>query len=219
MREARFRVAGILGRGLLGALSATWRLRVESEANRLRFRRDGKAVILVFCHEQLLPLVHQMRGRGTVGLVSEHSDGEYIARVIEGMGFGTVRGSSTRGGIQGLKGLIRAARDGHDLALTPDGPRGPARSFKQGALLVAQLTGLPIIPLAAGASAAWRFNSWDGFMVPRPFADVRVAHGEPRWVDRDVGREERDLLSRELGAELNALADRLALPSPDTVER
>ena len=219
MNEARLRAAGILGRGLLGALAATWRWRVESEENRLRFRRDGRAVILVFWHEQLLPLVHEMRGRGTVGLVSEHSDGEYIARVIERMGFGTVRGSSTRGGIQGLKGLIRAARGGHDLALTPDGPRGPARSFKPGALLVAQLTGLPIVPLVAGASAAWRFGSWDGFMVPRPFAVVRVAYGEPRWVDRYAGRETRDLLSLELGAELNALADRLALPSPDAIAR
>ena len=219
MNEARFRTAGVLGRGLLGGLSATWRLRVESEENWLRFRREGRAVILVLWHEQLLPLVHQRRGTGTVALVSGHSDGEYIARVIERMGMGTVRGSSTRGGIQGLKGLIRAAREGHDLALTPDGPRGPARYFKPGALLAAQLTGLPIVPLAAGASAAWRIGSWDHFMVPRPFAVVRVAYGEPRWVDRAAGRETRELLSQELGAELDALADRLAVPLPDAVAR
>jgi len=219
MNEARFLAAGILGRGLLGGLSTTWRLRVENEENWRRFRREGRAVILVFWHEQLLPLAHQIRGRGTVALVSGHSDGEYIARVIERMGFETVRGSSTRGGIRGLKGLIRGAHEGHDLALTPDGPSGPARSFKPGALLVAQLTGLPIVPLAAGASAAWRFGSWDGFMVPRPFTVVRVGYGKPRWVDRDAGRETRDLLSQELGAELNALSDRLAVPSPDAGAR
>ena len=217
VNEARFRTAGILGRGLLGGLAATWRLRVESEENWLRFQRKGRAVILVFWHEQLLPLVPQIRGTGTVALVSRHSDGEYIARVIERMGFRTVRGSSTRGGIQGLKGLIRAAREGHDLALTPDGPRGPARAFKPGALLAAQLTGLPIVPLAAGASVAWHIGSWDRFMVPRPFAVVRVAYGEPRWVDRDADRETRELISQKLGAELNALADRVAVPSPVAV--
>ena len=199
----------------------TWRVRVEGDENWLRFRREGKAVIFVLWHEHLLPLVlvHQRRGTSTVALVSEHSDGEYIARMIERFGVGTVRGSSTRGGIQGLKGLIRAAREGHDLALTPDGPRGPARSFKPGALLAAQLTGLPIVPLAAGASAAWRVGSWDRFMVPRPVSVVRVAYGEPRWVGRDTGREARELLSQELGAELDSLGARLANPPGDAVPR
>ena len=217
MNEARFRAAGILGRGLLGGLSVTWRVRVEGEQSWLRFRREGKAVILVVWHEQLLPLAHQIRDRGTVALVSGHRDGEYIARVIERMGITTVRGSSTRGGIRGLKGLIRAARKGHDLALTPDGPRGPARSFKPGALLAAQLTGLPVVPMAASASAAWRFGSWDRFMIPRPFAVVRVAYGEPRWVDRNAGREARELLSQELGSALTALGDGLASPTPEVV--
>ena len=132
MSEARFSAAGVLGRGLLGGLFATCRFRVEGEENWLRFRREGKPVILVFWHEHILPVAHTIRGRGTVALVSKHADGEYIARVIERMGIGTVRGSSTRGGIHGLKGLIRVAREGHDLALTPDGPRGPARFFKPG---------------------------------------------------------------------------------------
>lgn len=217
MNEARFCTAGILGRGLLEGLAATWRLRVESEDNWLRFQREGKSVILVLWHEQLLPLVPQVRGTGTVALVSRHSDGEYIARVIERMGLGTVRGSSTHGGVQGLRGLIRAAREGHNLALTTDGPRGPARSFKPGALLAAQLTGLPIVPMAAGASAAWHIGSWDRFMVPCPFAVVRVAYGEPCWVSRDAGREARELISRKLGAELNALTDRLAVPASAAV--
>jgi len=217
VNEARFCTAGILGRGLLEGLAATWRLRVESEDNWLRFQREGKSVILVLWHEQLLPLVPQVRDTGTVALVSRHRDGEYIARVIERMGLGTVRGSSTHGGFQGLRGLIRAAREGHNLALTPDGPRGPARSFKPGALLVAQLTGLPIVPMAAGASAAWHIESWDRFMVPCPFAVVRVAYGEPCWVGRDAGRETRELISQKLGAELNALADRLAAPASAAV--
>lgn len=219
MSEARFSAAGVLGRGLLGGLFATCRFRVEGEENWLRFRREGKPVILVFWHEHILPVAHTIRGRGTVALVSKHADGEYIARVIERMGIGTVRGSSTRGGIQGLKGLIRVAREGHDLALTPDGPRGPARFFKPGALLVAQVTGLPIVPLVAGASSAWRAGSWDRFMVPRAFSVVRMAYGEPHWVDRDAQREDRELRASEVGAEIDALAARVDVPLPDAAAR
>ena len=165
--ELRFRAAGILGQGLVGGLFTTLRVRRSGEESYLRFRREGQPVAFVFWHGQLLPLVHVHRGEGVVVLVSEHADGEYITRVIERHGFGTARGSSTRGGTRGLKGLVRAARAGRDVALTPDGPRGPARRFKPGALAVAQLAGLPVVPVAAGASATWRFRSWDAFMVPR----------------------------------------------------
>jgi lysophospholipid acyltransferase (LPLAT)-like uncharacterized protein len=211
MSEARFRAAGLFGRAFLGGLFATCRFRVDDAERWLRFRRAGQPVILVLWHEQLLPLVHERRGTGTVSLVSEHADGEYIARVIERMGMSTVRGSSTRGGIQGLKGMIRAARAGHDLALTPDGPRGPAHVFKPGALLAAQVTGLPIIPYAAAVSGAWRLGSWDRFIVPHPFSTVRVGFGEPRWIDRDAPRETLEVRARELASDLDALSERLAV--------
>ena len=217
MKEVRFRAVGLLGQGLVGVLFATVRFRTEGEESFLRFRREGRPVIFVCWHGQLLPLVHRHRRTGTVVLVSEHADGEYITRVIERNGFGTVRGSSTRGGIRGLKGLIRAARAGRDLALTPDGPRGPARSFKPGALLAAQLTGLPVIPVAAAASAAWHFDSWDRSMVPRPLSVVRIAYGTHRWVDRAAGREALEAQSRALEAELNALTDHCSGALPDGV--
>jgi lysophospholipid acyltransferase (LPLAT)-like uncharacterized protein len=106
--------------------------------------------------------------------------------------------------------LIRGARAGHDLALTPDGPRGPARRVKTGALAVAQLTGLPLIPMAVGASSAWRLSSWDSFLVPRPFSDVRVGYREPMWVPRDAGRAELERLGVELARALDGLTDELA---------
>jgi lysophospholipid acyltransferase (LPLAT)-like uncharacterized protein len=149
--------------------------------------------------------VYVHRNQGVVVLVSEHADGEYITRVLRRHGFGAVRGSSTRGATQGLKGLIREARRGKDLALTPDGPKGPAREFKVGALAVAQVSGMPIVPLAAGASSAWRFSSWDRFMVPRPFSRVHVAYGDPVWVPRDADRDTLDGMAVELGRELDRL--------------
>ncbi len=210
MSELKFEAAGVLGTGLVGALFSTTRVHRVGAEHYLGFREQGQPVIFVFWHGQLLPLVHYHRGEGIVVLVSQHADGEYITRVIERHGFETVRGSSTRGGTQGLKALIRAARAGQDLALTPDGPQGPAHEFKPGALAVAQTTGLPIIPLAVGASRGWRLKSWDGLLVPRPLSRIRIEYGEPRWVGRDTGRETLAEAARDLGQTLNELTARVA---------
>jgi hypothetical protein len=163
----------------------------------------------VFWHGQLLPLVHIHRGEGIVVLGSEHDDGEYITRIIERSGFGAVRGSSTRGGTTGLRGLVRAARAGRDLALTPDGPRGPRGELKPGALLVAQLAGLPIVPLAVGASRGWRLKSWDGLLVPGPLSTIRVEYLPPRFVPREASRDEIATMADDIGGELNELTRRL----------
>jgi lysophospholipid acyltransferase (LPLAT)-like uncharacterized protein len=206
----RFAAAGALGAGLVTALFGTTRARRSGTEHFMEFRRRRMPVIFVFWHGQLLPLVHVHRGEGIVVLVSEHGDGEYITRIIEKKGFGTVRGSSTRGGTSGLRALVRAARGGRDLALTPDGPRGPRGDFKPGALLVAQLTGYPVVPLALGASRSWTLGSWDGFLVPKPLATIDIAYLPPRFVPRDASRNTLDGMAREIGADLNALTERLA---------
>ncbi len=208
-RNLKFETAGVLGTGLVGALFMTTRVERIGAENYRHFRREGKPVIFVFWHGQLLPLVHYHRREGIVVLVSEHDDGEYITRVIERNGFGAVRGSSRRGATKGLKGLIRAARAGNDLALTPDGPRGPVGVFKPGVLAAAQLTGLPIVPLAVGASSGWRLGSWDGFLVPKPLSRVRLEYLPARFVRRDADRAELVRMSTEIGQDLNALTARL----------
>jgi lysophospholipid acyltransferase (LPLAT)-like uncharacterized protein len=112
--------------------------------------------------------------------------------------------------VRGLRALVRAARAGRDLALTPDGPRGPRGEFKPGALAAARMTGLPIIPLAVDASPVWRLGSWDGFMIPKPFAEVRIEYLPPRLVGRDADRDELEALAAALGEELNVAGARLA---------
>ena len=200
--ELRFRAAGHLGRGLLGSYFPLVRTEREGAENYLRLRREGKRVIFVFWHGHLLPLVHVHRNEGIVVLVSEHKDGEYIARVILRHGFGTARGSSTRGGVKGLKAILRAARDDRDLAFTPDGPKGPRHVFKRGALVAAQLTGLPLITVAVGADRAWYLKSWDRFMIPKPFSSLRVRYGKPRWVSRDAPDGILAMVAQELEDEL-----------------
>jgi hypothetical protein len=201
---------GVAGAGLVSGLLATTRVERIGWENLAHFRRRRAPVIFVFWHAHLLPLVHYHRHEGIVVLVSEHADGEHIARILEHRGFGTVRGSSTRGGVRGLRALVRAARSGSDLALTPDGPRGPRGEFKPGALAAARMTGLPLIPLAVSASRAWSLRSWDRFLIPKPFATVRIEYLPPRLVGRDASRAELEKLAADLAAELNAAAERLS---------
>jgi lysophospholipid acyltransferase (LPLAT)-like uncharacterized protein len=106
--------------------------------------------------------------------------------------------------------MVRAARGGSDLAVTPDGPRGPRGVFKPGALLVAQLTGYPVVPIALAASPAWTLSSWDRFLVPKPFARVHVEYLPPRRIAREASRAELEEEAREIGLALDAATTRLA---------
>jgi len=200
--EIRFRLVGLLGRGLIGSYFTLVRSIPEDAEHYLRFRREKKPIIFVFWHGQLLPLVHLHRKEGIVVLVSEHADGEYITRVIHRHGFLTARGSSTRGGVKGLKGIVRAAREGRDLGFTPDGPRGPRHEFKWGALVAAQLTGLPLVSITVGVDRAWYLRSWDRFMIPKPLSTLRIRYGAPRWVPREASEVDLRAMALELEEEM-----------------
>jgi lysophospholipid acyltransferase (LPLAT)-like uncharacterized protein len=215
--EARRPILELLGSGLLHLLGWSWRFEREGVEHFQAFRDRGEPVIFLFWHSRILPLAHLHRNEGAVVLISEHRDGELIARLVERRGFGTARGSSTRGGARGLRALLRALRDGHDLAITPDGPKGPPRRFKPGALLAAERSGAPLIPLAVGARRASRVRSWDRFLVPHPFARVRVVYGPPINVPRGASGEALLELAGRVDAELNRLTDRVDEENPDPV--
>jgi len=196
--ELGFRAVGFGGGASLTLLGWTLRYRIEGAEHFQRLRSEGRPVIFAFWHAGILPLAYLHRNEGAMVLVSRHADGEYITRVLKRLGFRTARGSSTRGGVQGLRELIRAVRNGTDAAITPDGPRGPARKFKAGGLLLAQLTGAPIIPVGLASKQVWRLDSWDGFLVPRPFAALDVRYGEPHYVPRDSTGDELEEHARRL---------------------
>lgn len=208
MSELKFRAAGVLGQGLLAGLFTTTRITRENYRPILQRRERGRRVIFTPWHGTLLPLAYAHRYEDVVVLVSEHADGEYITRVLHRYGYDTARGSSTRGGTRGLRGLIRAARQGRDLAVTPDGPRGPAEVFKPGAAVAAQITGLPLVAVGMGCSNAWHFRSWDRFMMPRPFSRIHVVYGDPLHIPRDAPDGEVKRLAAEAGRRLHAAQER-----------
>ncbi len=173
------RFALILGGGLIRLLASTWRYRVVNEEELTKLRAAGAPFVFSIWHGQLLPLLWHHRAQGVSILVSEHKDGELIARFAESIGYGTIRGSSSRGAAGALLGLVRALGEGREVGITPDGPRGPARSYAPGAAVAASKAGALILPLAAHANRAWRLSSWDRFMIPKAFARVTLAYGEP----------------------------------------
>jgi lysophospholipid acyltransferase (LPLAT)-like uncharacterized protein len=162
---------------LVRLLAVTWRIRTTGREIVTELRATRQPIVFTLWHGQMLPLLWQHRGEGVAVLISEHRDGEIIARIASALGFRTVRGSTYRGADRALVGLVRELRDGHDVAITPDGPRGPAGRFAPGALVAAQRAGAPVVSVGAVATRAWRLRSWDGFMIPKPFARVTIAYG------------------------------------------
>jgi len=135
--------------------------------------------ILAFWHEQLLLMVKGYRGPGSKILISASKDGELIARVMARFGQGTVRGSSTRGGRAAFRTLVDLGRLPVDLVITPDGPKGPRREFKEGVVQLARITGRAVVPMAFVCSRGHRFASWDRFLLPYPFSRGVFSFGEP----------------------------------------
>ena len=173
---------------LLRALAATWRYRVRGWEHVTTARAARRPIVYVLWHSRILPLLYHRRGEGLALLISRHRDGGYLATLSERWGYRVVRGSSRRGGEAGLLGLVRCLRDGAEVALTPDGPRGPAERVKPGAIAAAQHAGAVLIAAGARPSSAWWLESWDRFCIPKPFASVEVVYSAP--LDVGEGKEE-----------------------------
>jgi len=171
--------AAFAGAWLVRLLGISWRIERVGIVERDARLAQGERCIYAFWHARLMPLCFTHRGRGIAVLISQHRDGELVARIIERLGFAAARGSSTRGGEEGTRDMLRLAERGHVLAITPDGPRGPAGVVKPGLVYLASRTGFPVIPVAAATSRGWRLRSWDRFVVPAPFARVVVGYGSP----------------------------------------
>jgi hypothetical protein len=201
-RRALEWLATHLGPPLIRALGATLRIRKKGTEHLDRARRIGGGRILVFWHGRLLALTYIHRNQGIRVLVSTHRDGEYIARVIHGLGFGTVRGSSTRGGRRALMEMLSAGRNGPDIGITPDGPRGPSRQCRPGAVYVAKRSSRAVVPIGVSARPALTLGSWDSFLIPLPFARVSVVYGEPVVYDEGVEEEQLKSAALDLGRRL-----------------
>ena len=143
-------------------------------------------------------------------MISENFDGEWIARIIERFGYGTARGSTSRGGRRALLELKRHMTDGRAAGFAVDGPRGPAGKVQPGVVWLAKLTGNPIVPFHMEASSYWRLNSWDRTQIPRPFSTVSLAVGTPIDVAADADDAGIEAKRMEVEKALHQLEQRAA---------
>jgi lysophospholipid acyltransferase (LPLAT)-like uncharacterized protein len=205
-RLKRLEAAAIaaLGRPLVALLGRTLRWRVEGLEHLEAVEASGRRPVLAFWHGRILPATYYFRQRGIVVITSEHFDGEWIARIIEGFGYGTARGSSTRGGRKALRALVRAVRAGRPAGFTVEGPRGPARRAQPGAVWLAGATGHPLVPFHIEAARHWTLPSWDRAQIPKPFSLVALVVGAPIEVPRDADRDTLEAKRLDLEAALGA---------------
>ncbi len=191
-----------IGPALVRLLAATWRIRVRGAEHLWALQKARRPFVFVLWHSRILPLLFHHRHEDVVLLISRHRDGGYLADLAQRWGYRSVRGSTNRGGDVGLLGIVRALQEGAVVAVTPDGPRGPAERVQPGAVAAAQHAGAPLLPIGARPSSAWWLHTWDRMCIPKPFATVEVVYGPA--VEVAEGKEE---LRRGMTAVADALRE------------
>tara|TARA_A100001037_G_scaffold299734_1_gene325978 strand:- start:1684 stop:2370 length:687 start_codon:yes stop_codon:yes gene_type:complete len=206
------RAVARLATGLIRFLARTIRYDDTELSERLRSLRDGPFIIVIWHNRLALSLTlyqrmvsKQLHGHRMAALVSASQDGATLAEILRNFQVRPIRGSSSRRGAQALKELIQSAEEGFDLAITPDGPRGPRYALKDGILSIAQLTGLPILPVSYHLSQKWTLNSWDRFQIPFPLSKCTVVAAPPLQVPRRLDAHDRDQLRQRLEGILREL--------------
>ena len=197
-----------VGYPLINALGHTLRWRVEGLHHLDAIQASGRQPVMAFWHGRILSATFYFRRRGIVVITSENFDGEWIARIIERFGYGTARGSTTRGGRKAILQMVRDMKAGRAAGFTLDGPRGPARVAQPGAVWLASATGNPLLPFHLEASAFWTMRSWDRTQVPKPFSTVALVVGEPLEVPKGASEETLEEARVELERRLGVLEQR-----------
>ncbi|MQA30794.1 MAG: DUF374 domain-containing protein [Luteitalea sp.] len=209
-RRKRFEAVAIAAAGhrLIAGLGATLRWRTDGLQHLAAIQASGRQPIMAFWHGRILPATYYFRGRGIVVMTSENFDGEWIAGIIQRFGYGTARGSTSRGGRRALLQLKRDMAAGQPAGFTVDGPRGPAGVAQVGAVWLAKMTGNPVLPFHLEANRYWTMKSWDRTQIPKPFATVGIAMGAPAYVAADADGAAVELARQQLEEDLRRLQAR-----------
>jgi len=188
---------------LVKLISFTYRVRMVEPENESNILNKGDSLIYASWHQRFFPGITFFATRKPITImISQSRDGEYISRIVDILGWLPVRGSSSRGGIEALKKLKELSIKGYRVGHIVDGPRGPHGVIKAGLLNIAQYAEIPIVPTITSAQRRWVFNSWDRFMVPKPFSRVIIRFGEPIFIEeglsKDAFEERRSFVEQKL---------------------
>lgn len=203
LEKIKYLFAGIVGSIFIRLLFSTISVREIPNDYSRKLKRQGKCVIYALWHAHILIPVYASRNLGIKALISQHRDGEYIAQIVQWLGFDVARGSTTRGGAKALLSIIKKIKEeAVSLAITPDGPKGPRFVAQSGAIILGQKTGFPIIPVSLGLTKYWELPSWDRFRIPKPFSKAMIIYGNPITIPSKLEKPEveeyRELLEKVL---------------------
>ncbi len=180
-----------IGFWVIKIVSATYRFRFLGLENERAALRKYGAVIYGGWHQRLFAGITPFAQRKPIAIIiSESRDGEYIARIAQLFGWHAVRGSSSRGGSKAFRAVKALGASRYNIAHIVDGPQGPPEVVKQGLLRIARATGLPILPTGVSPEKRWVFNSWDRFMIPKPFSNILVCFGEAVHIPKGMSKDE-----------------------------
>jgi len=183
--------------------NGTLRLKVQGDEKISRIKESGRTIIFAVWHGDLWLPTYHLKDEGYVALVSPSTDGEYIGRTLSKLGWKVIRGSTSRGGARSLLKLIKELRSGNDIAITPDGPRGPFHEVKPGIIYLAQKTDSVIIPVGVAIDKKKVFNSWDEFSLPYPFSKATLVYGEEIEIGADIESNQFEEYSRLIKEKIN----------------
>jgi len=193
LQKFKFFLVGIFGSITIRLLFSTMKIKEIPDGYTLNLERQGKYAIYAFWHAHMLLPAYVGKNRNVKVLISQHRDGEYIAQIVQRLGYGVARGSTTRGGAKALLRMIKQIKeDSISLAITPDGPKGPRFVAQSGAILLGQKTQYPIIPVMIYLAKYWELPSWDRFCIPKPFSKARIFYGNPILVPSKLEKYEME---------------------------
>ena len=198
-------LASWIGPLLIYILGMTLKIEWVGEENLDILRKEKKSVIYAFWHGRMLIFTYSHRKQKIHVLISQHKDGEFIARIIRNLGFVSVRGSTTRGGSKAIFEMCEKTTSGFDVAITPDGPKGPGFEVHPGIIYIAQRSGMPIVPITNSAKNRWNLATWDRFLIPKPFSKVVIMLGKPICVPLEATSKELEEIRIDLEKRLGEL--------------
>jgi lysophospholipid acyltransferase (LPLAT)-like uncharacterized protein len=192
---------------LIRFLCGTTRIRQYPGQLGHAYAEENRPFIAAFWHSRLLFAGWYLSDFPTCAMISRHSDGELAAATYKKLGIEAARGSTTEGGMPALRQLVQSMKQGQIAAITPDGPRGPARRLQDGVISLGQLSQRPIIPVSFSSRYAVRLKSWDRFLVPMPFSRSSLVYGEPIMIPRKLDAAAKEDYRIRVEAELNRVTD------------
>jgi len=190
LRKVRHNLTGLLGKWILWMWAKSAHTTVIGEDLYKELKKERKPVIILIWHGRIFFAPYFFRRRGIMPLVSPSEDGEIIAQIVARWGYKTLRGSSSHSIIKAWNEMKRELEKGGELIIVPDGPRGPGREMKSGAVKLAKETGAYLVPFTFSSSKRKTLKSWDSFLIPRPFSRFVAMYGNPISVEPNLNNEE-----------------------------